>query len=77
MCFSLAELRFEALLADGSRDKRSQYTKEFETRVDRLDMEISKLQAQFDTLERSQAAVTDTFYDQFKDRLEPPVGFKT
>ena len=65
-----AELRFEALLADGSRDKRSQYTREFETAVDRLDTEISKLQAQLDTLGRSQSVVTDTFYDQFKDRLE-------
>ncbi len=65
-----AELRFEALLADGSREKRGQYTQEFETTVDRLDTEISKLQAQLDTLERSQSVVTDTFYDQFKDRLE-------
>lgn len=51
-----AELRFEALLAEGSKDKRSQYTKEFETTVDRVETEISKLQAQLDTLERSQAA---------------------
>ncbi len=65
-----AELRFEALLADGSREKRGQYTKEFETSVDRINTETSKLQAQFDTLERKQAVVTDNFYDQFKDRLE-------
>lgn len=65
-----AELRFETLLAEGVREKRGQYTKEFEMTVDRIDTEMSKLQAQLDTLERSQAAVTDTFYDQFRDRVD-------
>jgi hypothetical protein len=64
-----AELRFEALLADGSRDKRAQYTREFETSLDRIDTEISKLQAQLDTIERSQSTVSDSFYDRFKDRM--------
>ena len=65
-----AELRFEALLADGSKDKRGQYTKEFETTVDRVEIEISKLRAQLDTLERSQTVVTDSFYENFKHNLD-------
>jgi hypothetical protein len=65
-----AELRFEALLAEGSKDRRSQYTKEFETTIDRVETEIAKLQAQLDTLERSQTAVVDSFYDNFKQNIE-------
>ncbi len=65
-----AEMRFEALLSEGSKDKRGQYTKEFELTVDRVETELSKLQAQLDTLERSQVAVTDSFYDDFKSNIE-------
>jgi hypothetical protein len=57
-------------LAEGSKDKRSQYTGEFETTVDRVETEIAKLQAQLDTLERSQTAVVDSFYENFKQNVE-------
>jgi hypothetical protein len=65
-----AELRFEALLTEGSKEKRSQYTKEYETMIDRVETEIAKLQAGLDTLERSQTAVVDSFYENFKQNIE-------
>jgi DNA invertase Pin-like site-specific DNA recombinase len=64
-----AALKFETLLAEGSKDKRGQYTKEYESTVERIDTETSKLQAQIDTLERSRSVGGDDFFGEFKERL--------
>ncbi|MBK7845024.1 MAG: hypothetical protein IPJ71_15290 [Bdellovibrionales bacterium] len=36
-----ASLKFEALLVEGSKDKRSQYTQEYEATVERIDAEMT------------------------------------
>lgn len=62
-----ATTRLDTLIQNGSVEKRREYVKEFENETERVNTEMSKLQAQIDTHERTKSCKADDFLTKFKD----------